>query len=336
MFVGSHHKVCAIKVCAIVVTYNRIELLSECLDSLLKLSQNLSRIIVVDNASTDATRDILDQKKKLDDRILPIHLPTNTGGAGGFATGLKIAMEQTDADWFWVMDDDVEAFPDALEGLLKYTDKSECIHGRRCSPEGVPYYWESWFIPQIGFSLPKPDSGFKNGKKTTEVNVACFEGMLISRNLVNKIGLPDSRYFIAWDDTTYGYLASHHTKMLYVDHMTLKRKRPLKSIQLGFRTLNESSDMYRYYHIRNRGLLKRYLQVLGKYSAIPFFLMTWVLVFKELIRAAILQKDLKAFKSLWKGYKDQKLFDAAPIDLPKSFFTKENSLTTSASSHKPA
>jgi hypothetical protein len=64
--------------------------------------------------------------------------------------------------------------------------------------------------------------------------------------------------------------------------------------------------------------------------------MTWVLVFKELIRAAILQKDLKAFKSLWKGYKDQKLFDAAPIDLPKSFFTKENSLTTSASSHKPA
>lgn len=42
------------------------------------------------------------------------------------------------------------------------------------------------------------------------MNQLCFEGGMFSRRVVDKIGLPDARFFIYGDDACYGYVASQH------------------------------------------------------------------------------------------------------------------------------
>ncbi|WP_252902688.1 glycosyltransferase [Paucilactobacillus hokkaidonensis] len=77
------------KVCAVVVTYNKIDLLKECISRLEKQTFLLNHLIVVDNASTDGTGDYLDQISKSNSSVIPIYLLNNIGGAGGFNAGIK-------------------------------------------------------------------------------------------------------------------------------------------------------------------------------------------------------------------------------------------------------
>src|SRR4051812_18012026 len=96
------------RVCAVVVTFNRKKLLVECLRGLLAQTRPLDHLIVINNASTDGTADMLAAEfPELD----VVHLPSNVGGAGGFHAGMKWARENG-FDWTWVMDDDVAPFPE--------------------------------------------------------------------------------------------------------------------------------------------------------------------------------------------------------------------------------
>jgi rhamnopyranosyl-N-acetylglucosaminyl-diphospho-decaprenol beta-1,3/1,4-galactofuranosyltransferase len=106
------------RVCAAVVTYNRRELLVECLEALLAQTHALQSIVVVDNASTDGTPELLRERGLLDrDDVRLLRLAENRGGAGGFAAAVEATRAQ-DCDWIWLMDDDSEPVPDALERLL--------------------------------------------------------------------------------------------------------------------------------------------------------------------------------------------------------------------------
>ncbi len=100
-------------VCAVVVTYNRADLLDVCLRALGNQTYAIDRIIIVDNASTDHTADVLDAYLNLD----VVRLPSNAGSSGGFAAGIERAA-QDEWDLVWVMDDDVEPEPDALAFLV--------------------------------------------------------------------------------------------------------------------------------------------------------------------------------------------------------------------------
>jgi GT2 family glycosyltransferase len=104
------------RVAAVVVTYNRKALLVECLRALLAQTRPVERIHVVDNASTDGTRELLAAEGLLE-RVEYDRLEINGGSSGGFAHGVAVAREG-DADWLWVMDDDAEPERDCLERLL--------------------------------------------------------------------------------------------------------------------------------------------------------------------------------------------------------------------------
>jgi hypothetical protein len=234
-----------------------------------------------------------------------VTLNENTGGAGGFHAGVKAAYEDG-YKWFWLMDDDVEPYNNALEKLLEFRTISKCIHGKRTSPDGTAHYWEARFYTRFGIAIPSSDKSFKSGKAYCSVNVGCFEGMLIHRDIVEKIGFPDPRFFIAWDDTIYGYLASKHTDVIYVDVPVLKRKRDLKFIDLGFRKLTITSDLYRYYHTRNRGLVRAYIHQEPDFNGILFNLISVLFAIKEILRAIILELNFKAYKPILKGMKDSR------------------------------
>ena len=114
------------EVWAIVVTHNRRELLCESLAALDRQSRPLDRTLVVDNASSDGTPEMLRAEcSKLD----LLALPTNEGGAGGFHEGMKRAY-LAGAQWLWLMDDDTIPRPDALAELLAGAERAAPLRPR--------------------------------------------------------------------------------------------------------------------------------------------------------------------------------------------------------------
>src|SRR5690554_1438069 len=113
-------KISELKVCAVVVTYNRIELLKECIEALLNQSVTLNKLIVIDNNSSDGTKEYLGEIANTNKELFEIILlPINLGGAGGFYEGIKAACEYK-PDWIWIMDDDTEPEKNCLLKLMNF------------------------------------------------------------------------------------------------------------------------------------------------------------------------------------------------------------------------
>lgn len=239
------------RIAAVVVTFNRVDMLKQCLQGLRAQSTPVDHIFIVNNASSDGTREYLDAEFGDDPTITLNHLPTNTGGAGGFHTGLKLA-KKPGYDWYWLMDDDVVPRPDCLEILLRYRQQSECIHPRKQHLDGSYFNWYGHFNPKSGRLKPLSEDGRWEGQETLEVNYGCFEGMLVSDRVVGKVGLPASEYFICYDDRIYGYLASKETKVIYVRDAVMDKL--IKKPAGGY------SAFSFFYQIRNLFLLKRDLK----------------------------------------------------------------------------
>ncbi|MGH3706150.1 MAG: glycosyltransferase, partial [Agromyces sp.] len=112
------------RVVAVVVAYNRRDLLVEVLEALAVQRHPLARVVVVDNASTDDSADVA---RAAGDLVDLVSLPRNTGGAGGFAAGMAVALDRHEPDWLWLMDDDTVPTPDALAALLEAVDGTEVV-----------------------------------------------------------------------------------------------------------------------------------------------------------------------------------------------------------------
>lgn len=278
-------------VCAVVVTFNRKLLLCECLQALKLQTRPPDKILVIDNASTDGTAAMLFDTFP---EIEVIRLAENTGGAGGFRAGMQAAFERG-YEWLWVMDDDIETHPDCLERMLRYREHSDFIHVRR-HYQRVPYPWESiWDLGRcVTRRTFKDDESFVEGQEWICVNYACFEGALIRRNVVERIGLPDARFFIAGDDSVYGLLASLHARVIYVNFMGIEKK-----------IANAPPDRRKiYFEFRNRFLMYEYLSRCGMpVSKIQFWRAivvdaAWNFVTRAEIRGVV------GLRSIWSGVCD--------------------------------
>ena len=138
----------------------------------------------------------------------------------------------------------------------------------------------------------------------------CFEGACFKRSVVQKIGLPDARFFIYWDDALYGYLASKITQPILIPDFVLSRCREVPGQSIGsVRQLNSTSDMTRYYITRNRGYIARYFQVHGDYNPVLFGVGTALTSAKEIIRLILVDRAhfSSGLSRLIKGWKDARL-----------------------------
>jgi rhamnopyranosyl-N-acetylglucosaminyl-diphospho-decaprenol beta-1,3/1,4-galactofuranosyltransferase len=196
----------------------------------------------------------------------------------------------------------VRALPDGLAGLVPHMGSAGCIHGRRWDFDGKPFFWQCRFSERLAMPVPVPGNVFEQGPEF-ETNVGVFEGMLVAREVVDRIGFPDARFFITWDDAVYGWLASQVARVLYVDHYALERRRRQRQVDLGIRHLNDASDLYRYHTMRNRPLVKAYVQRAGVYSPIWFAIGSALIVCKEAMRLLVVQHEVRGFAALWRGWR---------------------------------
>lgn len=185
-------------VTAIVVTYNRRELLMRCIQALRSQTAPPHTTLIIDNASTDGTHNLFNSDSVLkDEGILYIRLEDNLGGAGGFANGIREALLKS-PDWFWLMDDDAEPHPDALEHLMKIADDPTNVYGSLAVNGNDTSWTTTLFDPTTRIANKIIDV-----PPRARVQSLPFLGFLIHRSLVEKIGFPDADYFIAADDVEY-------------------------------------------------------------------------------------------------------------------------------------
>ncbi len=190
------------KVNAVVVTYNRKALLEECITALLNQTYKLNKIIIIDNASTDGTTELLKERYNIPE-IETFTLNKNTGGAGGFYYGTKKAVK--DADWVWEMDDDTIPADNALEELLKAKEKiNENVSFLASSVFGTN--GEPMNVPTIDGS--STTNGYSDWYKYLKEGIVKIEhatlvSLLFSTKAIAKVGAPHPYFFIWGDDTEY-------------------------------------------------------------------------------------------------------------------------------------
>lgn len=286
-----------------IVTYNRSGLLSRLLESITLMDPKPGHVVVVDNASTDDTADVVESfRERLGSELVYRRMETNTGGSGGFSEGMRVAFD-LGSTWIWLMDDDVEVIPDGLAKMGKWAPRFKSIQGRRYDYDGSEFYWQYRIAEPLGIPIPFAPAKFDaSGYK--EMNSGCFEGMFIHRDVVTEIGLPDPRFFIYWDDQVYGWLASRRTTSVIVDEFVLRRTREIKQWDMGIRHMNASSNAYRYYIMRNRAHIKQYYRALGVYNPILFGLGTTLTFGKELIRLVFVERTVRGTSNLFRGLRD--------------------------------
>ncbi len=186
------------RVTAVVVTFDRLPLLQR-LVARLREVPGLDEVLVVDNASADGTGAWLADRTD----VLARTLPDNRGGAGGFHEGLRWAVDRG-ADLVWLMDDDGMPEPGCLERLLAEDDLD--LWGPLVVDEADP--------DRLVFPIRLP-GGTRAVRRLADVAAAGgprgriegivipFNGVLVTRDLVERIGYPRSEYFIWGDDHEY-------------------------------------------------------------------------------------------------------------------------------------
>ena len=196
------------RIAAVVVTYNRLDLLQELLERLDQVPE-LDEVLVIDNASTDGTGAWLaglEGGTYEEHRVVPVlarTLSTNRGGAGGFHDGLAWAMERG-ADLAWLMDDDGLPDADCLGRLLQETDLDFWgpVVVDRAQPERLVFPIRLPGGTRVVHELADVRLAARNADRIDGI-VIPFNGVLVTRELVNRIGLPREEYFIWGDDHEY-------------------------------------------------------------------------------------------------------------------------------------
>ncbi len=101
------------RVSAVVVNYNRAEMLSGCIQSLLDQTRPPDEIVVLDNGSADGSADLV--RERFGGRVRLIQLQYNAG----FARGNNQAVKQTTGEWLALINNDARAEPDWLERMIE-------------------------------------------------------------------------------------------------------------------------------------------------------------------------------------------------------------------------
>ncbi|MBI3600241.1 MAG: glycosyltransferase [Nitrospinae bacterium] len=272
-------------IAAIVVTYNRKQLLGECLGALLNQTYPLEAVYIIDNASTDGAPEFLLEKGLIDrvlypdkepleavkevplpqfsDKTVEIHyvrMTENTGGAGGQHEGIKRGCD-AGFDWLWLMDDDGLPAENCLSELLKV---SRDYNIDVVSPVVYHQNLEEPFIliETQGHALNRDYSSKEITEEYESVfpyGITAFLGLLVPRYVVHDIGNVKREMFIWGDEYDFVYRIASKYKCGTVTTAAFRHPPHSKPIPLimGRLKVYEVSDIRLFHYIRNRIFLKK-------------------------------------------------------------------------------
>jgi rhamnopyranosyl-N-acetylglucosaminyl-diphospho-decaprenol beta-1,3/1,4-galactofuranosyltransferase len=225
------------KIIAVVVTYNRQALLKECISALRNQTRKIDRILVINNGSNDNTENWLTGQNDLE-----FFTQKNIGSGGGFNKGIQLAYE-TGSDWIWLMDDDGFPKEDALERLVEDAGEKLCL--RNCAvinkEDKKSFVWKTGNYSTIE---EVTDPVIKNFAHP-------FNGTLLHKSIIEKVGLPRKELFIWGDETEYYYrIISQHRIPFYTKANSI-HYHPASAFSYK-KDWDYDKNWKMYYYVRNR------------------------------------------------------------------------------------
>lgn len=254
------------RVTALVVTYNRKDLLVECLNAIEAQTALVNRVVVIDNASTDGTSSLFEENGAFfgDSLIDYRRMSTNLGGAGGFNAGLKAAHEEG-CDWVWLMDDDCIPYADTLQGLLSGVDvafeddgqapsfMASSVYGPQGEPMNVP------IVDRRPSSNGYADWYTSVQKGLVKIESATFVSLLINDKAIEELGLPVASFFIWGDDSEYTTRLTHHFGPAYLVGSSRVLHKRVNAKSLDIQNENDPKRIANFHNLyRNNLIVSRY------------------------------------------------------------------------------
>jgi len=194
----------------IIVNWNGMDITLECLSSLRQLSYSNSVIVLVDNASTDNS---VQAVKQFAPEVTVLEMPQNLRFAGGNNQGIRHALERG-ADYILLLNNDATVDKDCLSQMV-----SRMLTDRRIamvSPK-IYYYsrpdtlWyaggriSSWMGIMYHVGLREKDRGRYDSATDLDFATGCC--VLVSRELVENVGMLDESYFMYAEDADWSMRA---------------------------------------------------------------------------------------------------------------------------------
>lgn len=238
------------KLGVIIVTYNRLALLKECIDACLNQTYSFEKIYVVNNASSDGTKDYLDSLKNK--KIEVCNLSENIGGSGGFYEGVKY-FKESNLDYILLIDDDAIIDNNYNEEIVKIINIDNSLSGYSGTVK------TNDMIQYDHRKHLKNDKSFVTMNSLKEdyeseyfdYDLSTFCGLYIPIKLINKIGLPKKEFFIWFDDTEYSLRLRKYGKIRNINTTSLNHKTNVST--------NTAFTWKSYYGLRNQiYILKKY------------------------------------------------------------------------------
>jgi rhamnopyranosyl-N-acetylglucosaminyl-diphospho-decaprenol beta-1,3/1,4-galactofuranosyltransferase len=230
------------RVPAVVVTYNRKDLLVECVEGLARQTHPVQRVIVIDNASTDGTREALEASGVGDRvRLDYVRLERNGGGSEGFHYGVREALRE-ESEWIWVMDDDCEPRPDALEKLLASDaaahPATSAIGPKVTDGDGQLLPMHRGRIVKRMPRLPLVGATDEDyAAPETELGFLSFVGPMFRTDVVRRMGAPPRHWFIRFEDLEYSARAAEHGRIWLVNDAVVLHKEPVPMHKLDAKAM---------------------------------------------------------------------------------------------------
>lgn len=177
------HQLDDVTVSVVVATYNRAQFISDAIDSLLGQTRPPDEVIVVNDGSTDNTKEVITQYES---KVRYLEKAN-----GGKPSALNFAIPLVRSSYTWIFDDDDVALPHALETHLTFLEENPGYDFTYS-----PNYWftgtfpRSWLERQEKGDFPpvEADSYFI---WTLEAMRSMMQGMLVSTSCYRTVGLFD-------------------------------------------------------------------------------------------------------------------------------------------------
>ncbi|MGQ0621954.1 MAG: glycosyltransferase family 2 protein [Panacagrimonas sp.] len=255
------------RILALVVTYNRKDLLQQCLAAIAAQTRPCDDIIVVDNGSSDSTAGMLTECWA--HQVQTHVLSPNIGSAGGFSAGFRIAYAQG-ADFIWAMDDDVIPDPDALEKLLHAEQVLEAKGIARAFLCSTPRTPAGDITNTPGIDTRRNPIHYRVWPallehKMVPVTRSTFVSFLLPRSTVAEYGLPLAPMFIWGEDSEYTTRITRNYPGFIVGDSKVLHVRSVSGVLSIVSETHPVRLRYHRYHVRN------HLYIARKYSGTRSF-----------------------------------------------------------------
>lgn len=191
-----------LSVASVTVAFNAVRVLPRQLEALLRQSRPPDEIVVIDNASTDGTAEMLAERFP---QVTVVRLGDNRGAAGAWAEGLAHAALRRGHDWVWMLDDDSVPGDLTLQLLLEGAKSVHAHDDKLGMVAPLPVHRASGTVypPQLW------RDGWLRAPSQTVATPIWFadlvyaSGCLIHRAVVEEIGLPRADFFMDFFDFEY-------------------------------------------------------------------------------------------------------------------------------------